>query len=63
MDSQTKNKLEDIEHFLKTAFCIDGDCKFKESVSIISPNGTVSTGQKFELTDSNRGVFYITMST
>ncbi|HET6990074.1 MAG TPA: hypothetical protein VFJ43_02070 [Bacteroidia bacterium] len=41
--------------FLKTAFCIDGECK---QISADPINGI-----KFSLIDSKRGKFFVTIST
>lgn len=43
--------------FLKEAFCIDGECSFLKTTNV---EGKLSL--LFELNDSKRGIFYITIS-
>lgn len=55
--------LIDTQRFLKDAFCIDGECKFIDFVSFSSMSlpGEISSAV-FELNDSKRGKFYVTLS-
>ena len=52
-----KTENEKTELFLKEAFCIDGDCRLKKQLTL---DGKIAL--MFELNDSKRGRFYITMS-
>jgi hypothetical protein len=63
MNEQDKNSNEakQLEHFLATAFCIDGTCEIHKEVLIVT-EGKEMKSVMFKLTDSKRGTFYITMS-
>lgn len=50
------NKLK-TENWLKEAACIDGKCKYVKNVIIEG-----LTGNMYQLTDSKRGTFFITIS-
>ena len=51
----------ELESFLKEAFCIDGEAKFKGTAMVLF-DGESSSAGVFELTDSKRGIFTVTMS-
>jgi len=56
-------KIKEIENFLKAAFCIDGECKFKSFDVVVSKDsGEINQASTFVLTDSKRGSFLISMS-
>lgn len=56
-------KIKEIENFLKIAFCIDGECKFRSFDFIISKDSNeINQSSTFILTDSKRGTFLISMS-
>lgn len=56
-------KIADLEKFLKEAFCIDGDCDYIEDVAVKGSlyNKDVA-GMMFAMSDSKRGLFYVTLS-
>ena len=54
-------QINDLQIFLKSALCIDGECKFLELVKVES-SFNVKESMLFLLTDSKRGLFYITLS-
>ncbi len=63
----TEKQLDDMEKFLKEAFCIDGECKYYNQTAVITIKpiekiGAAPTSMTFKLTDSKRGTFYITMT-
>jgi hypothetical protein len=47
-------QMDKMAKFLEEAFCIDGDCKFYPHDA---PKGVT-----YKLTDTKRGIFYITIS-
>jgi hypothetical protein len=47
--------IKSTQEFLKEAFCLDGGCEFIREV----PKGL--TAGSFQLTDSKRGTFFITI--
>jgi len=57
MNKEDKKRLEDIQEFLKAAFCVDGDCevvnKHCESKTV------VVSAPIFKLKDSARGEFLV----
>jgi hypothetical protein len=63
MNEQDKNSNEakKIENFLAEAFCVDGSCETHKEI-LIEAEGKMMKSIMFKLTDSRRGVFYITMS-
>ena len=64
MDADTKQKKDELTAFLKKAFCIDGDCVLKtETSKVVTSTGEVlNDALTFELTDSKRGKFQVTIS-
>lgn len=58
---QEKAQIKKLEAFLKAAFCIDGNCDYIEDVRVDSNLKTVAS-MMFALSDSKRGVFYVTLS-
>jgi len=54
-------KIKEMESFIKSAFCIDGDCNYIETVDVISTLCR-TTGSHFVVTDSKRGRFYVTIT-
>ncbi len=61
-DSTSKQMIDNIKIFLKTAWCIDGDVTFEGFVDVVIKNKIIESGI-FKLTDSNRGEFYVTTGT
>ena len=57
-----KEKIKDIEDFLKKAFCIDGECKFKGFDVLISDDGQNKKASTFKLTDSEKGDFHVSLT-
>lgn len=67
MENKTPIKTEgemtkNLEHFLKKVFCIDGECKILPS-KIMNVIFDHTESRMFELIDSKRGKFFITIST
>ncbi len=64
MDIGTQQKKEELISFLKQAFCIDGECSLKAgSSTVVSSTGEfIEGGLTFELNDSKRGKFHVTLS-
>ena len=56
-----KKQIDDLEVFLKEAFCIDGDCDFIEFVKVENSLKPLQS-MLFALGDTKRGRFYITVS-
>lgn len=54
--------LNEIEAFLKEAFCISGECVFEDFVDVVKPNSDKVESAMFKLEDSRRGVFFVTIS-
>jgi hypothetical protein len=54
--SETEKGRLKMASFLKEAFCIDGEAAFKKNVKL---DGLF--GETYELSDSKRGVFYISI--
>jgi hypothetical protein len=48
--------------FLKEAFCIDGEVKLIGKSVVNTGNGNLDSSLTYELTDSKRGTFFITLS-
>jgi hypothetical protein len=61
MNKVTQQQTKKMEKFLKEAFCIDGECDYIEDVKVNSALKTICSAM-FVLTDSKRGVFYVTIS-
>lgn len=57
-----KEAIKKTEVFLKQAFCIDGQCIFIEMVKVENTLIANLTNMMFSLSDSKRGVFYVTLS-
>lgn len=55
-NAQTKRMSE----FLEQAFCLDGHCEFK-GTGVIDVDTTLVTSMIFELNDSVRGKFYVSI--
>jgi len=55
-----KQKSDEIADFLKKAFCIDGTATMTDDRFLKDPSNVSST---FQLTDSKRGILYITLTT
>lgn len=63
--------VTETEQFLKKAFSADGTCKYLKLVKLNDfvkldvdmRKSTPEHGTMFELTDSERGTFYVTLST
>jgi len=51
------DKLEELEKFLKEAFCIDGACTFHKHTKVDDMGSLM-----FKLTDTRRGTFYVTIT-
>lgn len=48
--------------FLKEAFCIDGDVKLIGQTIVNTGNSNLTDSLTYELNDSKRGKFFITLS-
>ena len=54
--TETEKGRTKMAAFLREAFCIDGEAAFKKNVTL---DGLF--GETYELSDSKRGVFYISI--
>lgn len=59
LHDKDKIRLNEIENFLKESWCIDGSAKFNGFDKLAKTNVDVTT---FELTDSVRGKFLVSIS-
>jgi hypothetical protein len=58
-----EDRIKNLEKFLKDAFCIDGECKYRSTDVILSKDTSeINQDTTFVLTDSKRGSFLISMS-
>lgn len=58
-----KERIKGLENFLKEAFCIDGDCDYKQFDTLISQKeGTSEKVMTFTLNDTKRGKFKVCLS-
>jgi len=56
-------RIKDLENFLKEAFCIDGNCNYKQFDTLISQkDGTSEKVMTFIMTDTKRGKFKVCLS-
>lgn len=65
MKEQTPEEMQqETAAFLAMAFCIDGECKCIGEERIVGEeDDNIRRGLTYELNDSKRGKFHITMST
>ena len=61
MNKETNQRIKKMENFLKEAFCIDGGCTYIDDVKVDIKSKTIH-GAIFELCDSERDTFYVTIS-
>ena len=61
MSENEQSKKAKVEKTIGDAFCIDGKCK-EIGISIVAINGRKLKSLTFELTDSKKGIFYVTLS-
>ena len=58
-----KQKIKEIEIFLKEAFCVDGECNYKKFDTLVSQkDGITEKVMTFILTDTERGTFKVCLS-
>ena len=58
-----EERILKLENFLKEAFCIDGNCKYKQFDTLISQkDGTSEKVMTFVLEDTKRGKFKVCLS-
>jgi hypothetical protein len=59
-DIASLDEIKELEEYIAMAFCIDGECKYRTMTELV--NGD-DVGATFELSDSKRGKFAITIWT
>lgn len=63
MNDKAKERIDGVASFLKEAFAIDGEVKTSgKECLIIQADGSESLGITFELNDSDKGTFMVTLT-
>lgn len=58
---EQRERIEQMEKYLSQSFDIDGDCLYIEDVQIKS-SVKLKSNMMFQMQDSKKGIFYVTLS-